>query len=164
MARRLVLGSEQLARVEAALYEEDEGARGAALAGLKAPEELHAYASHYNWDDGARGLRHVIESSACDRGTALMIYWLTDGIFADERPDCGGDVWDLAMRIESLFLSGFYTRCEFRFDPRDMGGDWRFILQKPRAVPDEMTRATPGEVVDVSWDALRDEARGPSGE
>ncbi len=152
MGRPLFLSAEQRQRLETALYEEDSAVQRAAFTELQTPEELHAFASHYNWDDGIRDMRGVIENPLCDRGTALMIYWLTDGVFLLDRPQYGGEVWDLAMEIEKRFLSGFYLGRNFCFDPGGSGqpdGE-----AEARRVPKEMKMATPGEIVDASWEAL----------
>src|SRR5690349_9296432 len=123
-----------LERIRAALWEEDMEVRRAAVATLATPEELHAFALHYNWDDGVELLTLIIRNPMCDRGTALMLYWLTDGIFAQRAEEISryqGHVYALAMEIERRFLAGFYTGAAIRFDPKDpldLDGDWRLAV------------------------------------
>ncbi|WP_298521073.1 DUF4274 domain-containing protein [uncultured Kordia sp.] len=39
-------------------------------------EEIHQLAKHYNWDNGSKFLKWAIKQPNCDKGTALLIYWL----------------------------------------------------------------------------------------
>ena len=39
--------------------------------------ELHLLALHHNWDDGFAIPRAIVRSSHCDRGTALLLFWLS---------------------------------------------------------------------------------------
>jgi len=40
-------------------------------------EKLFKKAQKYNWDDGYEWLYEVVQSKFCDKGTILMIYWLS---------------------------------------------------------------------------------------
>ncbi len=40
-------------------------------------ESLFKKVHQYNWDDGFEWLYEVVQSKYCDKGTALMIYWLS---------------------------------------------------------------------------------------
>jgi hypothetical protein len=149
---RVVFTPEQVARVRAALHEEDSVLRRAAIAQLATPHELHAFADHHNWDDGVDELRAVIESPMCDRGTALMLYWRTDGVFCREPSEVSAyqrEIHDFVLEIERRFLGGSFRSQVIRFDPKDpadLHGDWTLVVRgASRAVPPEMLEATSGE-------------------
>jgi hypothetical protein len=52
---------------------------------LVGAEELHQFVHHYNWDGGIRALQRTLKHPACDRGTALMMFWLSEPTYAYER-------------------------------------------------------------------------------
>lgn len=39
-------------------------------------EELHEFAERYNWDKGTEWLIDLVRNPACDKNTALLIFWL----------------------------------------------------------------------------------------
>lgn len=39
-------------------------------------QALFKKAYHYNWDNGVLGLKPILADSACDRATALLIFWM----------------------------------------------------------------------------------------
>ena len=47
---------------------------------LKDKELLHIIASVYNWDDGFEIPIEIIRNKNCDLGTALLLFFLADGI------------------------------------------------------------------------------------
>lgn len=40
--------------------------------------EQYYLASIYNWDDGITILNWIIDSTKCDKGTAIMIFWMSE--------------------------------------------------------------------------------------
>lgn len=71
------LTPEQQARVEFLLYEcyETESITEN-LKQLESTQEIHEFATNYNWDYGIEPLKLILQHPLCDRGTALKIYWL----------------------------------------------------------------------------------------
>lgn len=55
---------------------------------VRAAESLFITAYGYNWDAGLGRLRRLLENEACDRATALLIYWMgrpgTYNAYADD--------------------------------------------------------------------------------
>jgi hypothetical protein len=141
------LTPEQLARVDLALYDEDPAVRQAAVSAMTTPEELHEFASHFNWDDELTELWIVVRSPHCDRGTALLLYWLTDGLFArsaDDVEDFARPVWDLAMAIERRVIAGDFAHAAIPFHPSDVGPYWERCLEgASRDVPEVMRGRNP---------------------
>lgn len=116
------------------------------------PLELHAFARHSPLDTGLDDLRAIAADSRCDRGTALMLYWRTDGIFGKRRNEVAEherELYNLAVAIEQRYLTGFYTGQQVRFDPcdrADTGNDWRVMVAgATRDIPEEMFHASPGK-------------------
>lgn len=125
-----------------------------ALAALETPEELHQVASHWNWDDRMtrRLLSGIVEDPKCDRGTAALIYWHTDGLFAaytapEEARSWSRDYFILCLRIEEKVGKQEFRSSVIRFDPQETFGaeGVRNLLNGARrVVPAFMMEATPG--------------------
>jgi hypothetical protein len=93
---------------------------------LQSPEEVHLYASSYNWDNGDESMRRLIDHPEIDAGTVLLIYWRANPQFfcqyaaRDEVPDWVRSDYDLIKEIERRLIEGFYTRRNFHYDPKMM--------------------------------------------
>ena len=96
-------------------------------------EELHAFVRDMNWDGGgADRLRRVLAHPRCDRGTALMIYWLARPRFyikygtrervRDELWASALDDYDMLREIERRFESGGFATADIPFDPANDDG------------------------------------------
>jgi hypothetical protein len=129
------------------------------LADLKLPEELHQFALNYNVNDSLNPIRFIIRSALCDKGTALYAYWLFDEIIltpperqGPPEPDEEWNAAALVAEIEERFTTGFYTRQEIAFDPREELGwneeDERRFKAREFTFPGEMLQVTPGRPVD----------------
>jgi|SaaInlStandDraft_1057018.scaffolds.fasta_scaffold63185_3 hypothetical protein len=101
------LTNEQLARIDFLLYEcEDDEIFAETLLCIETSSELHALAQQINWDGGFDELNAILDHSLCDRGTALMVYWLGEPTyFADFESD--DDV-----PVENQSLKQFLNRLE----------------------------------------------------
>ncbi|MCE9647411.1 MAG: DUF4274 domain-containing protein [Chloroflexi bacterium] len=90
---------------------------------IKTSRQLHEYMSKYNWDFGTEIPYWAIRNPLCDRGTALMIYWMAGaGYFCryksrDDIPSYKTERYDLILEIEGNYLSNFYTKNDIKFDP-----------------------------------------------
>jgi hypothetical protein len=112
-------------------------------------EELHLYASGFNWDCGFGELRRVIQHPLCDRGTARLIYWRAGPrYFAKYRdrseaycPDVA-DQFDLLQEIERKVIAGEFKTYRFPYDPgNDKGHDMtqrHSKVKTVREIPKEM--------------------------
>lgn len=102
------------------------------FATLVDPEELHLFASLFNWDGGVEELRDVIQHPLCDLGTAMLVYWRGqpgyDLQYADREavPDHRREVWDLLREIEQRVAEGRFMTASQSYDPAtDNGYDQR---------------------------------------
>ncbi len=158
LRRSSAISKRQQRRIQAALYGVG-GEETDPLDLVKQAEdskELHLFAANWNWDDirTADVLRSIIHNPLCDRGTALMIYWLTDGMFCQYANECDVPDWErevylLAMEIEHLMRTGGFQHQNIRFDPKNKqhlgGGDYRLVLKNAkRKTPPVMLAATKG--------------------
>lgn len=86
-------------------------------------EELHAFASTYNWDKGTWALEELLRNPACEAATALLIYWRAapeyyrqfanrDAVTEGQRED-----FDFVMTIENRYVSGEFARGVLWYDP-----------------------------------------------
>ena len=128
------------------------------MASLDSPGKIHGYIVQYNWDEGFEIPLWLIRSPHCDRGTALMMYWVAGPRFygqyhsRDEVPQMGWfrQHYDFLIELEERYLSGFYTHVTIKFDPtcdpreKMAGYDWtKEYLEIPelRRVPEQMYAA-----------------------
>lgn len=92
------------------------------------PEEWHRIAYDYNEAVGWEPLLWLIRNPACDRGTALMLYW-TMGVYeyydrTDQQLE-KNERFQILREIEECVVSGFYKKGKIAFDPRNWeGSDW----------------------------------------
>jgi Domain of unknown function (DUF4274) len=142
----MALSQAQKDRVQALVYdeyvvcsddEETEADREATRAAfevlmsqIESPEELHAYASQFNWDGGCNEMRGVIRHPLCDMGTALLIYWHAGAgyylQYADRSEVREGELEQLELmeEIERRVQDQRFNTATQPFDPRnDMGTD-----------------------------------------
>lgn len=128
------------------------------LGQAEAPEELHLYAVHHNWDDGVEKLRMVIDHPLCDAGTALVAFWLGEPAALYHRAQAGEledderEVYGFLKEVESRYVSGRFGSRRIRVDPRNMlGCDWVEVSPGETGaelIPDEMKRASPGQEIE----------------
>ncbi|ANP46878.1 DUF4274 domain-containing protein [Candidatus Viadribacter manganicus] len=100
------------------------------------PEELHAFASTWNWDGGFEALEEITRNPACERATALYIYWhgapewyrqYTDrDAVAEAKGDA--DLFDFLTRIETRYVAGEFALGSIAFDPTNADGEGGYSL------------------------------------
>ena len=92
------------------------------------PETLHRRAISYNWDAGVAGARRIVQHPACDRGTALLLYWRLAPHALRRHPDAASAparlraAVALAWELEARLLAGDFATCLFGFDPSNDAG------------------------------------------
>jgi hypothetical protein len=126
----------QKQRVQQALEDDD------AIQKLKSAKELHQFILHYNWDDGLEPMLWTIQQPYCDKGTALLIYWLANPENQDE----------IIQEIEDRYTSNYYSQQNFYFNPKDDEGEdhtQRLSEEIRKLVPPMMFELTPGIVVEI---------------
>jgi|GEM_PF-2075916 len=124
------LTDQQRKRVERLIYGEWESLDEfrAVLAEVETAAELHEVAENLNWDDGTEKLDALLEHPLCDRGTALMIYWLADPVYfsqydrAEDISGSGRDVFRFLKRVESALLAQQFSTNAIAFDPFEAMG------------------------------------------
>jgi hypothetical protein len=78
---------------------------------LNPTEKLFKKARKHNWDNGYKKLYAILEDENCDKGTALMMYWLSCPQFftqyanAAECPGYNRDNYLFVKHIEKIFPS-----------------------------------------------------------
>jgi hypothetical protein len=131
------------------------------------PEELHAFVRKMNWDGGgADRLNRVLRHPCCDRGTALMIYWLAQPTFylayetrdrvRDELWASALDDYDMLREIERRFAVGDFASADIPYDPANDEGVDR-TRKHPRRRPVPVYRIENGQRIQVN----KDEPLGP---
>jgi len=117
----------QVARIEYLLYEcEDDASFTREFEKLETSEELHEFASQFNWDCGFSELDAVLAHPMCDRGTALMIYWLAEPVYyvdfasIEEVPDVNREGYRFVMRVRDLLTQDVFQENRIPFDPQSV--------------------------------------------
>lgn len=85
---------------------------------LQTSEELHYFAAPYNWDAmRLEPLRWVLSHPPCDKGTAVMLYWMCQpkSLYAkyanrEQVDKYDLEAYDLIKEIEEKILAGYYIR------------------------------------------------------
>ncbi len=119
--------------------------------------ELHDLALEIHGRDAEERLLRIVRAAACDRGTALMVYWTSSPHYylryarREEVADYELLGWDLLAAIEERVARDDFTSRVIRFDPRHdrqtrsvRGVDWtvddRIVRLPPvRSIPEFMT-------------------------
>jgi hypothetical protein len=128
------------------------------LAEVQTTLELHCIAANLNWDYGTRGLTAAIDHPLCDRGTALLLYWLGEPYYAlkyrtiDDVPSWDRDEYDLLKRIEEKYLSDSFAHAMIAADPRDIFGEDRLEVWRAEG-PDRAPIHVPMTEPTSGWDA-----------
>jgi hypothetical protein len=110
----VALTPDQQKTVEDALFADDPAATLAAIGGMS-PQQLHAFICEYNWDDGLAIPRAILKHDACERGTALHIYYALGGPFAE--PAAKANHRALLEEAKSRLLSGSLPERHIAYDP-----------------------------------------------
>ena len=126
-------------------------------------KERHQLALGLNWDSNLSVLKWIVNDSATDKATALLIYWKSAPRWRkryagrDEvLSECAWEIgeFDLVEETEKLFLSEFYRNHQFSFDPaNDRGIDWTAeYLDQPvkLEIPSVMFEKLNGENVEYT--------------
>lgn len=88
--------------------------------------EQYFLATEYNWDDGTVVLNWIIDSQICDKGTAIMIFWMADPDYYFDYTeeiidDWAKDVWKLLQKIIKKIYNGEFTKSTYGFNPTKNG-------------------------------------------
>ena len=93
--------------------------------------EQYFLASKYNWDDGTIVLDWIIDSPKCDKGTAVMIFWMAEPDYyfdysEETVDDWARDVWKLLQKIIKKLKNNEFNKSKFAFNPKKSGykTDW----------------------------------------
>ncbi|AKV03295.1 hypothetical protein AKJ09_09958 [Labilithrix luteola] len=94
-----------------------------AVAELATAEQLHQWLLHYNVNDGFLPCLALVRHPACDRGTALMLYWrFSDCLMEPRDPEqtAKAAAWDahaLLVELGDRLTRNDFASAEICFDP-----------------------------------------------
>jgi len=115
----------------------------AEVATIASPVLLHLVASEYNWNDGFDIPFTILRSSHCDRGTAVMLFWLA-------CPENLANVvqQEFVTEARRIALSGS-LKAEIPFDPASFFGWNRLYRRKLELAgfPTSLLGASPGRSI-----------------
>lgn len=141
------LTREQRDRVERLLYDcEDTAAFRRELDSIESAIELHEFCRQFNWDGGFEELEAVLHHRVCDRGTALMMYWLAEPVYfldfdnPNDIPSVNRPLSQFVNTVRDMLLKNQFDSNQIRFDPAGvMSVGQRRRVQKGSAIPAELT-------------------------
>ncbi|MBN1462394.1 MAG: DUF4274 domain-containing protein [Paludibacteraceae bacterium] len=129
--------------------------RGASAKGLNDPIEKHQLLLHWNFDDGIEPFNYFVESKDTDLGTIVLLYWMLGAGFLCEESelrDYEKEFYELIKKIEENVKVDFYENQNISVDPKNVDGtdylDECICDELLNKIPKELTRATPGELVE----------------
>lgn len=109
--------------------------------------EQYYLAQNYNWDYGVEILDLIIDSKNCDKGTALLIFWMSEPDFyfkytLETIPSYESKVFLLLQKITKKFEYSSFNHAFLAFDPGEklfeidwstVTGEWNIpaSLKKP---------------------------------
>jgi hypothetical protein len=156
---------DQLRRIRYLLYDEwveadpqtTQANLDRALAQVQTSEELHQFAANFNWDTGADVLEKVVKHPLCDKGTALMIYFLGKPEWYYNHLRRGksliGDqpkMLAFLQSIERMVSRGEFTSSNIAFDPTRVRGVLNSLAREGAdLVPDYMKQPLVGEGIEL---------------
>ena len=143
------------------------------------PKERHQLVSEWNHDSGYEIFNWIMNDPETDKGTALMMYWMSGGannkIYADREDMMKTSSWDAERydfieQLEEKYLLGFYKNQNLSYDPTNdilaagvayapadmvvVGYDWtkEDWGKAKRELPDEMLNKINGENIEPEKD------------
>ena len=131
------------------------------LENLKSAEEIHVFAANFNWDNGYEWLNWIIDHPLCSRGTALMLYWLSEPVYYLKKDVLEISEYQLngfkfVHKLQNKYLNNGFADYNIGFDPRnDDSTDWIKDSKldgenSSVSIPSEMLKPVPGR--DLSRD------------
>lgn len=118
------------------------------------PDEWHQVAWNWNWDSGIDELNWIIQQKACDKGTALLIYWYA-GPGCYSHFQSSNEVFLMLQAIEKRMMLNQFERQEIAFNPRDdYGYDWTTAYEDKRGIPEIMYAPSLGAYPEQDWDYI----------
>lgn len=107
-------------------------------------------AENYNWDDGVKMLKWIIESKKCDKGAASLIFWTSEPDYYFEKSeskisDYEKDTFLLVKRIVEKCNNNEFKRSNLKYNPTDRENiiDWSKKNTEWK-IPDELQKPTKG--------------------
>lgn len=83
------------------------------------PAEWHGLATAWDWEDGVEPLRWIIEQDACDRATALAIFWESDPEYFLSEDGIETPIGEMDEEIAARWKAGQYKTHLFSYDPAE---------------------------------------------
>jgi len=131
-------------------------------------KSLHLIASNYNWDGGYQQLWDIIKNRHCDKGTALLIYWLsTPGYYCqfesrNQVPNFQLESYDFVTYLERSLLNGDFAVSKILFNPQwdrttisKKGYDWTSEYKEQRVNKDIPEILKQPSKIDPEWEDFK---------
>ena len=112
--------------------------------------ELFQEVDEYNWDDGVVRMQEILNDPACDRATAVMMFWRTEPLFylgkaakGETFYDYEQPTYDLIQAIIKKIQDGAVPVGPNSYTPTE---DWQIDREHPlvRSLPPAMIEAIKG--------------------
>ena len=92
------------------------------LGEIEGADIIHIYMNNYNWDDGFEIPKKVLKNNCCELSTALMIFYLADGIRYLEDKDevkksCLVEWSRFVQDLYNQIMSGKFKQGNILFKP-----------------------------------------------
>ena len=113
---------EIVSKVKELIYDKSKEEVLEELESIEMADFLHIYMANYNWDDGFDIPRKILSKDCCELSTALMVFYMADGIRylenKDEVQKSSLTVWaSFLQELYSQIMSGKFMEGEIFFEP-----------------------------------------------
>lgn len=89
---------------------------------IEEAETIHIFMNNYNWDDGFEIPKKILSNTCCELSTALMIFYLADGIrFLEDKDNVKESYlveWSSFLQeLYNQIMSGKFKKGDILFKP-----------------------------------------------
>lgn len=125
---------ETVSKVKELIYDKSKEQVLEELESIEMADFLHIYMANYNWDNGFEIPQKILSKDCCELSTALMIFYLADGIRYLENKEVVQNssltVWaSFLQELYSHIMNGKFLEGDIYFEP-PMGKVQLYKLKK----------------------------------
>jgi len=136
------------------LYKEDLNMVKDEVGKIEVPLLLHVYSANYNWENGYEIPKAIISNKFCDFGTALLVFYHSDGYTflhsKDETITQPDEIWDeFILYLYKKLLNGSFLTKDISYTPPLTRVQTYKLKKSNPTIPDKVLVKSPGEEVEI---------------
>lgn len=113
--------------------------------------KLFKSAADHNWDNGHEPLKKILNSPDCDKGTALLIYWLAKPEYyakyeyPEAIPNMEWEAYQFILKVAQILVEKNLPEI-IAFDPSPFRNEKNLRIKNPDFVLKQFYKPTKGEI------------------